>query len=243
MNRKKFIKTTAVAIGGLFISANALGGPKFYSERMVFELPKLPFPYDALDPFIDKTTMEIHHSKHHQSYVNKLNTALEGTATKVTSLNDLLKNITNYTTDLRNNAGGHYNHSLFWSILAPNKSSKPSEKLLAQINNQFGTLENLKNSISKTASSHFGSGWVWLSVDDDGKLFVSSTPNQDNPLMNIVEQQGRPILGIDVWEHAYYLKYFNERGNYISAIWNIIDWVEVSNIYENGQYKIKEISK
>ncbi|MEC8603537.1 MAG: superoxide dismutase [Bacteroidota bacterium] len=199
---------------------------------MVFELPKLPYSYDALNPFIDKQTMEIHHSKHHQGYVNKLNNALQGITANFTSLDDILKNISKYSTALRNNAGGHYNHSLFWSILTPNKNSKPSEKLLAQINKQFGSLENLKNSINKAATSRFGSGWAWLSVDSNNNLFVSSTANQDNPLMNTEEQQGTPILGIDVWEHAYYLKYQNKRGNYLSAIWNVINWAEVSNRFE-----------
>lgn len=233
MNRKKFIKTTALAVGGAFISSNAFGLPKFYSEKTAFELPQLPYSYDALNPFIDKVTMEIHHSKHHQGYVNKLNIALEGITAKITSLEDILRNISDYSTALRNNAGGHYNHSLFWTILTPKKNSNPSEKLLADIIRQFGSLENLKKLITKAASDRFGSGWAWLSVDADENLFVSSTPNQDNPLMNIVERQGRPILGIDVWEHAYYLKYNNKRGDYLSAIWNIIDWVEVSNRYEN----------
>ena len=233
MNRKKFIKTTALAVGGAFISSNAFGLPKFYSDKTTFELPQLPYSYDALNPFIDKVTMEIHHSKHHQGYVNKLNIALEVITAKITSLEDILRNISDYSTALRNNAGGHYNHSLFWTILTPKKNSNPSEKLLAEIIRQFGSLENLKKLITKAASNRFGSGWAWLSVDADENLFVSSTPNQDNPLMNIVERQGRPILGIDVWEHAYYLKYNNKRGDYLSAIWNIIDWVEVSNRYEN----------
>ena len=233
MNRKEFIKTTAIAVGGIVVASNAFGIPKFYSDRMVFELPKLPYSYDALNPFIDKQTMEIHHSKHHQGYVNKLNNALQGITANFTSLDDILKNISKYSTALRNNAGGHYNHSLFWSILTPNEKSKPSEKLLAQINKQFGSLENLKNSINKAATSRFGSGWAWLSVDSNNNLFVSSTANQDNPLMNTEEQQGTPILGIDVWEHAYYLKYQNKRGNYLSAIWNVINWAEVSNRYEN----------
>tara|TARA_Y100000589_G_scaffold110213_1_gene104722 strand:+ start:464 stop:1177 length:714 start_codon:yes stop_codon:yes gene_type:complete len=233
MNRKKFIKTTALAVGGAFISSNAFGLPKFYSEKTAFELPQLPYSYDALNPFIDKVTMEIHHSKHHQGYVNKLNIALEVITAKITSLEYILRNISDYSTALRNNAGGHYNHSLFWTILTPKKNSNPSEKLLAEIIRQFGSLENLKKLITKAASNRFGSGWAWLSVDADENLFVSSTPNQDNPLMNIVERQGRPILGIDVWEHAYYLKYNNKRGDYLSAIWNIIDWVEVSNRYEN----------
>jgi Fe-Mn family superoxide dismutase len=233
MKRREFIEKTALTVGGLVITSSASGLPKLQYDGTVFELPKLPYSYDALEPFIDKKTMEIHHSKHHQGYVNKLNNALEGTTTRVTSLSDILKNISEYSTAVRNNAGGHFNHSLFWTVLTPNKNTKPSKKLQKQINKQFGSLDNLKEVINEAASKRFGSGWAWLSIDNTGNLFVSSTPNQDNPLMNITEQQGTPILGIDVWEHAYYLKYQNKRGDYLSAIWNIIDWREISNRYEN----------
>ncbi len=179
--------------------------------------------------------MEIHHSKHHQGYVNNLNNALEGTTSRIISLSDILKNISKYSIAVRNNAGGHYNHSLFWTVLTPNKNTKPSEKLQIQINKQFESLDNLKELMNEAASKRFGSGWAWLSMDNNGNLFVSSTPNQDNPLMDITEQQGRPILGIDVWEHAYYLKYQNKRGDYLSAIWNVIDWREISKRYENDK--------
>lgn len=233
MNRREFIEKTALTVGGYLVTSNVFAHPKFHLDGRTFELPKLPYSYDALEPFIDKVTMEIHYSKHHMGYVNNLNNALEGT-TKIRALNDIVQNISNYSTAVRNNAGGHYNHSLFWTVLTPNTNTKPSDKLQMQINKQFESLENLKKIINKAASNRFGSGWAWLAVDKKGNLFVSSTPNQDNPLMNVTEQQGRPILGIDVWEHAYYLKYQNKRGDYLSAIWNIIDWREVSNRYENN---------
>jgi len=205
-----------------------------------FQLPKLKYAYDALEPVIDAQTMEIHHSKHHQGYVNKLNKALEGISTENLSLEDILKNISNYSTAVKNNAGGHYNHSLFWTILTPNKTTQPSASLLQAINQQFGSMDRLKMLFNKAAASRFGSGWAWLSVDQDNKLFISTTPNQDNPLMNTTTQQGKPILGIDVWEHAYYLKYQNKRGDYLSAIWSIINWKEVSRRYKsNDEFYIK----
>jgi superoxide dismutase, Fe-Mn family len=199
-----------------------------------FQLPELEYVYDALEPFIDAETMQIHHTKHHQGYVNNLNKALEGTLTINLTLEDLLKDISNYSMTVRNNAGGHYNHTLFWTILTPKKNTQPSDKLLQSINENFGSLDSLKILMNKEAANRFGSGWVWLSVDKDNKLFVSSTANQDNPLMNTTEKQGRPILGIDVWEHAYYLKYQNKRGDYLSAIWNVLNWEEVSRRYESN---------
>lgn len=197
-----------------------------------FQLPELNYAYDALERSIDAQTMQIHHSKHHQGYVNNLNKALEAASTDNLSLENILKNISSYSTAVRNNAGGHYNHSLFWTILTPEKNTKPSEKFLKAINQKFGSIDSLKTLINKEATSRFGSGWVWLSLDKDNKLFVSSTPNQDNPLMNTTEKQGNPILGIDVWEHAYYLKYQNKRDDYLSAIWDVIDWREISRLYE-----------
>lgn len=235
MKRREFIEKTALTVGGLAVTSSVFGLPKRQYDGTVFDLPKLPYSYDALEPFIDKVTMEIHHSKHHQGYVNNLNNALEGTTSRIISLSDILKNISKYSIAVRNNAGGHYNHSLFWTVLSPNKNTKPSEKFQIQINKQFESLDNLKELMNEAASKRFGSGWAWLSMDNNGNLFVSSTPNQDNPLMDITEQQGRPILGIDVWEHAYYLKYQNKRGDYLSAIWNVIDWREISKRYENDK--------
>jgi Fe-Mn family superoxide dismutase len=199
----------------------------------VFELPMLEYAYDEIEPFIDAQTMEIHHSKHHQGYVNKLNKAISGTPLVQLTLHEILENVSEYSSAVRNNAGGHYNHSMFWRILTPVKNTKPSHDLLEAINRDFGSLDNLKTQLNEAASKHFGSGWAWLSVDSNNKLFVSSTPNQDNPIMDIVEEKGSPILGIDVWEHAYYLKYQNKRGDYLSAIWNVINWNEVSDNYKS----------
>lgn len=197
-----------------------------------FELPKLVYAYNDLEPYIDAETMEIHHSKHHQGYVNKLNKAIAGTPLAESSLEDILHTISKYSSAVRNNAGGHYNHSLFWLILTPEKNTKPSNILMKAIKRDFGSLENLKMQLNEAASKQFGSGWAWLSVDTNQKLFVSSTSNQDNPMMDITEKNGVPIIGIDVWEHAYYLKYQNKRGDYLSAIWNVINWNEVSAKYE-----------
>ncbi len=189
---------------------------------MAHTLPQLSYGYDALEPHIDATTMEIHHSKHHQAYVNNLNNALAGNPGENESLENLMANISSYSGAVRNNGGGHYNHSLFWSVLgAP--GTAPSGNLAAAINETFGSLEALQEKMSTAGATRFGSGWAWLSVSD-GKLTVSSTPNQDNPLMDIAEVKGTPILGIDVWEHAYYLKYQNKRPDYLKAIWNVINW-------------------
>ena len=200
-----------------------------------FELPQLGYAYDALEPVIDAQTMQIHHSKHHQAYVNNLNKALEGTTAENLSLEEIIKNISKYSTAVRNNAGGHYNHSLFWTILTPVKNTHPSERLLQAINQQFGSVDSLKILLNSAASNQFGSGWAWLSLDKNNKLFISSTSNQDNPLMDLAEKPGRPVLGIDVWEHAYYLKYQNKRADYLSAIWDVINWDEVSKRYETTE--------
>jgi Fe-Mn family superoxide dismutase len=199
----------------------------------LFELPKLEYAYDELEPFIDAQTMEIHHSKHHQGYVNKLNKAISGTPLVQLTLREILENVSEYSSAVRNNAGGHYNHSMFWRILSPAKNTKPSNDLLVAINRDFGSLDNLKTQLNEAASKRFGSGWAWLSVDSNNKLFVSSTQNQDNPIMDIAEKKGLPILGIDVWEHAYYLKYQNKRSDYLSAIWNVMNWNEVSDNYKS----------
>lgn len=194
-----------------------------------FTLPELPYAYSALEPSIDAQTMEIHYSKHHQGYVNNLNKALQGSAAASLSLEEILKDVSKYSTAIRNNAGGHYNHSLFWSILTPNKNTAPSKHLVKAINEQYGSLDSLKILLNKAAATQFGSGWAWLSVDGNKKLSVSSTPNQDNPLMSGL---GTPILGIDVWEHAYYLKYQNKRGDYLANVWNVINWDEVGKRYQ-----------
>ncbi len=197
---------------------------------MAHQLPDLKYAFNALEPHIDAMTMEIHHDRHHNAYVTNLNKAIEGTDAENLSLEDLMANISKYPMAVRNNGGGHYNHTLFWEILGPNGGA-PSGKLADAINNAFGSLDSLKEQMNNAGATRFGSGWAWLIVQN-GKLVVCSTPNQDNPLMDRAEVKGTPILGIDVWEHAYYLKYQNKRPDYLGAIWNVINWEEVAKRYE-----------
>src|SRR5690606_36500161 len=197
---------------------------------MAFTLPALPYAHDALEPHIDKTTMEIHHGKHHQAYVDNLNKAITGTEHENKSLEELVASAGKISPAVRNNGGGHWNHSFFWEILGP-KTSAPSGALADAINSTFGSLEALQEKISTAGATRFGSGWAWLIVRD-GKLEVTSTPNQDNPLMDVAEVKGTPILGIDVWEHAYYLKYQNKRPDYLKAIWNVINWDKVAEHFK-----------
>lgn len=201
---------------------------------MAFELPALHYATDALEPHIDKTTMEIHHDKHHQAYVTNLNKALEGKPEATSSIEEIVKHISKFPAAVRNNGGGHYNHSLFWNILGPNKGGEPTGDLAKAINETFGSFADLKTKLQEAGATRFGSGWAWLSVGADKKLQVSSTPNQDNPLMDVAEVKGTPILGIDVWEHAYYLKYQNKRPDYLAAIWNIINWDAVAELYKKA---------
>ena len=202
---------------------------------MAFYLPQLPYDFSALEPHIDAKTMEIHHGKHHNAYVTNLNKAVEGTDLEGKNLEDLMKNISSAPTAVRNNGGGHYNHSLFWTVLSPNGGGAPTGELAEAINSKFGSFEAFKEEFNKAAATRFGSGWAWLTVDGSGQLQVSSTPNQDNPVMDVAEVQGTPILGLDVWEHAYYLNYQNRRPDYISAFWNVINWDEVSNRYASAK--------
>lgn len=197
---------------------------------MAHTLPQLPYAYDALEPHIDAQTMTIHHTKHHQAYVDNLNKALAGTADENTSILDLMSKMSSMPAAVRNNGGGHFNHSLFWSILGPNGGNLHEGALASAINEAFGNLEGLKEKMNAAGATRFGSGWAWLIVKD-GKLEVCSTPNQDNPLMDLAEVKGTPILGIDVWEHAYYLKYQNRRPDYLGAIWNVINWKQVEANY------------
>jgi Fe-Mn family superoxide dismutase len=199
---------------------------------MSHTLPTLPYALDALEPHIDAKTMEIHHTKHHQAYINNLNAAIAGTEAEQLSLEDLNRNISKYSAAVRNNGGGHFNHSLFWTVMAPNAGGLPTGALAAAIDSQLGGFEKFKEDFAKAATTRFGSGWAWLSVKADKTLCVCSTPNQDNPLMDIAECPGTPILGLDVWEHAYYLNYQNRRPDYISAFFNVINWAEVSRRYE-----------
>jgi len=203
---------------------------------MAFTLPSLPYAHDALEPHIDKQTMEIHHGKHHQAYVDNLNKAVAGTEHENKSLEVLVANAGKISPAVRNNGGGHWNHSFFWEILGPNAGGKPSGPLSEAINSSFGSLEGLQEKINTAGATRFGSGWAWLIVKD-GKLEVTSTPNQDNPLMDVAETKGTPILGIDVWEHAYYLKYQNKRPDYLKAVWNVVNWTKVAERYEEALKK------
>jgi Fe-Mn family superoxide dismutase len=196
---------------------------------MAHSLPALPYAFDALEPHIDAQTMQIHHDKHHQAYVDNLNKALADTDGADKSLEELMATISSYPAAVRNNGGGHYNHSLFWEVLGPN-GGQPSGELADAINSAFGSLDGLKEKMNAAGTTRFGSGWAWLIVKD-GKLEVTSTPNQDNPLMDVAEVKGTPIFGIDVWEHAYYLKYQNKRPDYLGAIWNAVNWDEVARRY------------
>mgnify|MGYP001134018575 FL=1 len=200
---------------------------------MAFTLPALPYAHDALEPHIDALTMQIHHGKHHQAYVDNLNKAIAGTPNENKSLEELVKVAGTISPAVRNNGGGHWNHSFFWEILAPNAGGKPSGKLAAAIDATFGSFDEFKTKFSAAGATRFGSGWAWLIVKD-GKLEVTSTPNQDNPLMDVAEVKGAPILGVDVWEHAYYLKYQNKRPDYLAAIWNVINWKKVEEKFEKA---------
>lgn len=197
----------------------------------MFELPTLPYAHNSLEPHIDEKTMGIHHGKHHQAYVNNLNNAVKGNAAEGVSLIDLVHNISKYSPAIRNNGGGHWNHSFFWGIMGPNAGGQPTGALIDAIVASFGSFDAMKEQFNSAATTRFGSGWAWLIVHDH-KLAVTSTPNQDNPLMDIAEVKGTPILGLDVWEHAYYLHYENRRPDYISAFWNAINWSAVNAHFE-----------
>jgi Fe-Mn family superoxide dismutase len=202
---------------------------------MAFELPKLPYDYNALEPYIDAKTMEIHHTKHHAGYVNNLNNAIQGTPLENETIESILSKVSQLTAAVRNNGGGHYNHSLFWTILTPVSSKEPKdEALINAIKDAFGSFEDFKKQFSQAAVSQFGSGWAWLIVTPDKKLAVCSTPNQDNPLMDVASVKGTPILGLDVWEHAYYLHYQNRRADYVANFWNIVNWDEVAGRYHQA---------
>lgn len=199
----------------------------------IFELPQLPYTYDALEPYIDKMTMEIHHSKHHNAYVTNLNKALEGTEHEGKSMEEMFAMISKLPAAVRNNGGGHWNHSLFWTLMKQNGGGKPTGKIADAINSAFGSFDEFKTKFSTAAATRFGSGWAWLLVQD-GKLVVSSTPNQDNPLMDLAEVKGTPVLGLDVWEHAYYLKYQNKRPDYIENWWNVVNWDKVNELFSKA---------
>lgn len=198
---------------------------------MSFKLPNLPYDFNALEPYIDAQTMEIHHDKHHGGYTKKLNAALEKEGVNSDSIEDILNNVSKYSVGVRNNGGGYYNHNLFWEIMSPNGGGEPTDEIGEAIKATFGSFDAFKDEFAQAAAGRFGSGWAWL-VKDNGKLKIGSTPNQDNPLMDISEFKGEPILGLDVWEHAYYLKYQNRRPEYIDAFFNVINWNKVNELYK-----------
>lgn len=198
---------------------------------MAFTLPALPYAPDALEPHIDAQTMQIHHGKHHQAYVDNLNKAIAGTPNENKSLEELVKNAGSISPAVRNNGGGHWNHSFFWEIIGPKAGGQPSGRVADAINSAFGSFDALKEKFNAAGMTRFGSGWAWLIVKD-GKLEVSSTPNQDNPLMDVAEVKGTPILGVDVWEHAYYLKYQNKRADYLNAFWSVVNWNKVQERFD-----------
>lgn len=230
MTRKDFVSSLFLGLVGTKAMANTTNN--IFNTADAFTLPNLPYAYNALEPFIDAQTMEIHHSKHHQAYVTNLNKAVLGTPNEFTPLVDIIKNISKSSVAVRNNGGGHWNHTFFWEILSP-KSTAPSDNLMTMINRDFGSLEKMQADFNAAATSRFGSGWAWLIVQDN-KLKICSTPNQDNPLMDVAEVKGTPILGLDVWEHAYYLKYQNKRADYIKAFWNIVNWDKVDKNFKKA---------
>ena len=238
MKKRDFLKTSALlGLAGLVQPFSLLAAPK-----EVFTLPALPFGFDALEPHIDRQTMEIHHGKHHKAYVDNLNKAITGTPMEKMSLFEIMKTVSKQPVAVRNNGGGHYNHSMFWTILAPANTGKPTGELAAAIDSKFGSLDKLKEEFNKAATTRFGSGWAWLVLIPKGEIMITSTPNQDNPLMDTVPEaeRGFPVMGLDVWEHAYYLKYQNKRADYINAFWNVINWKAVEQRFAEAKKSPKK---
>lgn len=241
MNRRKFIYSAAAIGASAVIEPYAkslinLSNNKNRSEITMgkFELPALPYAYDALEPYIDKMTMEIHHTKHHNAYITNLNKAVEGTEMEGKSLEDLMANISKYPAAVRNNGGGHWNHSFFWTLMKKNGGGEPTGAFADAIKSAFGSFADFKTQFGNAGATRFGSGWAWL-VKQNGKLVIGSTPNQDNPLMDVSELKGTPILGLDVWEHAYYLKYQNRRPEYIENWWNVVNWDEAAKRFSEAK--------
>jgi len=224
-SRRDFLKTSAMAAAAVAVAGTASALPH---EHAHFSLPQLPYGYAALEPHIDAMTMEIHHSRHHKAYIDNLNRLCDENHVHDTSLERILAGISRYPMGIRNNGGGHWNHSFFWNCMKPNGGGVPTGKSAEAINASFGSFDAFKSLFSDAAKSRFGSGWAWLVRTPEGKLAVGSTPNQDNPLMDVSELKGAPLLGLDVWEHAYYLKYQNKRPDYIGAWWNLVNWDSVS---------------
>lgn len=231
MEKREFLKSLTLAVAGL--SLFPAGGLE--AGSLGFTLPALPYDFGALEPWIDQRTMEIHHGKHHKAYVDKLNDAIANAKLANLTLEQLMKQYAVTDLAIRNHGGGHYNHSLFWQWLSPKTGQQPGEATHSKLNASFGSLEVFKEKFSSEALGRFGSGWAWLSLDKAGKLFVSNTANQDNPLMEIDGiLKGKPVLGLDVWEHAYYLKYQNKRKDYVEAFWNVVNWEKVEELVRLG---------
>jgi superoxide dismutase, Fe-Mn family len=231
------MKKLVITIFTILLGLNFASAQVQKETKTKFEFPPLPYAFNALEPHIDQMTMEIHYERHHKAYYNNFIKGIEATEMERMSMEQIFANMSNYSEGIRNNGGGHFNHVLFWSVMSPYGGGEPTRKLVNALNESFGSVEQFKARFEDAARTRFGSGWAWLNVDKEGKLFVSSTPNQDNPLMDVVELRGTPILGLDVWEHAYYLKYQNRRPDYISNFWNIVNWEEVNRRYEEALKK------
>ena len=204
------------------------------AKESIHKFAPLPYSYDALEPYIDKMTMEIHYSRHHQAYYNNFMAAIKGTDLESTPMIDIFAQMSTHSVAIKNNGGGYWNHEFFWNVMIPGGASEPTGKLADAIKESFGSFEEFKKQFADAGAKRFGSGWAWLSVAQDGKLFISSTANQDNPLMNTETLRGTPVLAIDVWEHAYYLKYQNKRADYLAAFWNVVNWDVVSQNFEQA---------
>ena len=241
MDRRKFLTTAGLGSIALSIRAQNIGAitmsnfKDFTEKKMELTFPKLPYAFDALEPYIDKMTMEIHYDKHHRGYFTKFADEVKDTPLEKKSFAELFAGISKESAGVRNNGGGFYNHTLFWDNMSSD-GGKPSEKLMKAIDEHFGSLDQLKVIFNNAAATRFGSGWAWLVVSNNGKLEVGSTPNQDNPLMDVSPIKGSPILALDVWEHAYYLKYQNRRPDYIGAFWNVVNWNEVNKRFEEATH-------
>lgn len=231
MKRRKFITMVSTSLVASPIMANfyQLGNIQSIDQ---YTFPKLPYAFNALEPYIDKQTMELHYSKHHRGYFTKFTDAIKDTPEAKLTFNELFSQVSKLSSAIRNNGGGFYNHSLFWENMSP-KKTEPSMELKKAIEKDFGSIDQFKDSFGKAAKTQFGSGWAWLSVDNKGRLFVSSTQNQDNPLMDVVEDKGIPLLALDIWEHAYYLKYQNRRAEYVDNFWNIVNWGKVNERFNS----------
>jgi len=247
MNKREFLKTSAILGAGTLVAptlafscTNSSAGTGATASLVAtgsdgkFTQPSLGYAFDALEPHVDALTMELHYGKHHAGYTRKFNAALEHEDLHSTNIYRIFETVSSYGAGVRNNGGGYFNHNLYWKFMSPDGGGAPTGKLAAAIVEAFGSFDKFKELFTATAGSHFGSGWGWLLLDKEGKLQVSSTPNQDNPLMDVVEVQGTPLLNVDVWEHAYYLNYQNKRKSYLEAYWNVVDWSFVGSLYEEA---------